>query len=95
MSTEIEFGYNSPLEDMDLATSLCLLDYNGQYITVPYEIWHNHGYKILNWFDLIYDGQVKFLKQKHNEPATIVLPRPIEEKINVEEFLVWIKLSTA
>lgn len=97
MTEDLNFGYSSPLEDMDLATSLCLLDYNDRYITIPNEIWRNHGYKILMWFDHLYDNQVTYCNSNTSNycPVTLVLPRPLEEKINIEEFLVWIKLSNA
>lgn len=95
MDQEIDFGYNSPLDDIGLAKGLCLLQYNGRYISVPNEVWRFHGYKILNWLDNLYDNDVTYIKHKLGETVTIVLPSPIQDAINIEEFLVWIKLTYA
>lgn len=95
MSEEIKFSYNNPPEDIDLATGLCLLTYSDRYVIVPPEVWRNHGYKILNWFDNLYNNEVTYLKHSTNDPVTLVLPEPVTEKINIEEFLVWVKLTYA
>ena len=94
MPEEIDFEYTM-MDDIDLATGICLLTYSNRYVIVPSEVWRFHGYKILNWFDNLYDNNVTYIKHRTNEPVTLVLPEPITEKINVEEFLVWVKLTCA
>lgn len=94
MGEEMDFEYNK-MEDIDLATGLCLLNYSDRYIIVPSEVWRNHGYKILTWFDNLYNNDVTYLKHNLNDPVTIILPSPLTDKINVEEFLVWAKLTYA
>lgn len=95
MNTTIEFGYNTPIVDIDLATGLCQLQYNEKSVIIPNEVWRTDGCKILTWFDNLYNGGVTYIKHNIGQTVTIVLPFPIQDKINVEEFLVWVKLSSA
>lgn len=94
MTEEVNFECCA-IDDIDLATGLCCLDYNDRYVIVPSEVWRNHGCKILTWFDNLYNNDVTYLKHNLNDPVTIILPSPITDKINIEEFLVWAKLTYA